>query len=115
VGVHLPGKHPLELELFDLVGQTVDIGLDFPDRPQIRFLGSEIQQVRRVAQGTLEPVQPPDDLLQLGALLPEFLGAFRVVPNAGLLELALYFLQPLVLVVVIKDTSSKSRCAPRDL
>jgi hypothetical protein len=54
-------------------------------------------------------------LLQLGALLPEFLGALRVIPNAGLLELALYFLQPLVLVVVIKDTSSKSRRAPRDL
>jgi hypothetical protein len=32
-----------------------------------------------------------------------------------LLELALYFLQTLVFVVVIKDTSSKSRCAPRDL
>jgi hypothetical protein len=115
VGVHLPGKHPLELEQFHLVGQTVDVGLDFPDRPQIRFLGGEIQKVRRVAQGTLEPVQTPDDLLQLGALLPEFLGALRDVPNAGLLELPLYFLQPLVLVVVIKDTSSKSRCAPRDL
>jgi len=54
-------------------------------------------------------------LFELGPLLPQFLSAIRVVPNAGLLELTLYFLQPLVFVVVIKDTSSKSRCAPRDL
>jgi hypothetical protein len=51
----------------------------------------------------------------LSAFLAQFLGAFRIIPDAGLFELALYFLQPLVLVVVIKDTSSKSRCAPRDL
>jgi hypothetical protein len=115
VGVHFPGKHPLELEQFDLVGQTVHVGLYFPDGAQIRFFCGEIQKVRRIAQRTLEPVQAPDDLLQLGAFLTEFLGALRIVPNAGLLELALYFLKPLVLVVVIKDTSSKSRCAPRDL
>jgi hypothetical protein len=54
-------------------------------------------------------------VLELGTLLSELLRAIRVVPNAGLLELALYLLQTLVLVVVIKDTSSKSRCAPRDL
>ena len=115
MGVHLAGEHTLELEQFDLVGQTADIGFDFADGPRVRFLGGEIQKVRRIAQGTLEPVQTPDDLLQLGALLPEFLGALRVVPNPGLFELALYFLQPFVLAVVIKDTSSKSRCAPRDL
>ncbi len=65
--------------------------------------------------GALEAIQAAYDLLQLGAFLPELLRAIRVVPNAGLLELAFYFLQPLVLVVVIKDTSSKSRCALRDL
>jgi hypothetical protein len=54
-------------------------------------------------------------LLEFGALPTQFLRALGVAPNAGLLELALYFLQALLLVVVIKDTSSKSRCAPRDL
>jgi len=54
-------------------------------------------------------------LLELGALLAQFLSAVRVVPDSGLFELALYFLQALVFVVVIKDTSSKSRCALRDL
>jgi hypothetical protein len=54
-------------------------------------------------------------LLELGALLAELLRPIRVVPDARLFEFADYFLQTLVLVVVIKDTSSKSRCAPRDL
>jgi len=43
------------------------------------------------------------------------LRALGVVPDAGLLELASYFLKALVLVIVIKDTSSRSRCVPRDL
>jgi len=54
-------------------------------------------------------------LLQLGALLAEILGAVGIVPNAGLFEFARYFLKALVLIVVIKDTSSRNRCAPRDL
>jgi hypothetical protein len=54
-------------------------------------------------------------LFELGALLAEFLCALGVAPDAGLLEFALYFLKTFVLIVVIKDTSSKSRCALRDL
>jgi hypothetical protein len=54
-------------------------------------------------------------LLEFGAFLAELLGTIRVVPDPRLFELANYFLQALVLVVVIKDTSSKSRYAPRDL
>jgi hypothetical protein len=67
------------------------------------------------AVAALETIQTADHRFELGALLAEFLGAIRYVPDAGLLEFPLYFLQPLVFVVVIKDTSSKSRCAPRDL
>jgi hypothetical protein len=60
-------------------------------------------------------IQAVDGFLELGALPAEFLGPLRVVPDSRLFELAGYFLQPLVLVVVIKDTSSRNRCAPRDL
>jgi hypothetical protein len=115
VRIHLARKHALEFERFDLHAQAVDVGLDFPYCPGIRLLGGQIQEFRGVAQGALEAVQAAHDLLELGTLLAEFLGAFRVVPDARLLELALYFLKTFVLVVVIKDTSSKSRYAPRDL
>jgi hypothetical protein len=101
--------------LFDLQTQAIDVSLDFLSCPVIRFIGGQIQELRRIAQGALEAIQPAYNLLELGAFLPQLLSAIGVAPNAGLLELALYFLQPFVLVVVIKDTSSKSRCALRDL
>jgi hypothetical protein len=115
VRVHLAREHALEFELFDLERQTVDVGFDFQGRPGVRLSGRKIQEFRRVTQGALEAIQAAYDLLEFGAFLAELLGAVRVVPNAGLLELAFYFLKPLVFVVVIKDTSSKSRCALRDL
>jgi hypothetical protein len=54
-------------------------------------------------------------LFQFGAFPTELLSPVGVVPDTGLFELAGYFLEALMLVVVIKDTSSKTRCAPRDL
>jgi hypothetical protein len=105
----------LEFELFNLPRQPRDVRFDFLGGAGIGLGGGQIQQFRRVAQRALEAIQAADDLLELGPFLPEFLGALRDVPDAGLLEFALYFLQSLEFVVVIKDTSSKSRCAPRDL
>jgi spore maturation protein SpmA len=81
----------------------------------IRLCRGQIQQFPRIAQSARESIETADDLLELGAFFSQFLRTVRIAPNAGLLELALYFLQPLVLVIVIKDTSSKSRCALRDL
>jgi hypothetical protein len=101
--------------LFDLERQTIDVSLDLLGRPSVRLVGGQFQEFRRIAQGAPEAIQAAYDLLELGAFLPQLLSAIRVVPDAGLLELAFYFLKPLVFVVVIKDTSSKSRCALRDL
>jgi hypothetical protein len=82
---------------------------------RIRLGGGQIQQFGGIGQGAREPIEAADDLLELGAFPAQLLGAVGIAPNTGLFELALYFLQPLVLVVVIKDTSSKSRYALRDL
>jgi hypothetical protein len=60
-------------------------------------------------------IQSDDDLLEFGAFLAQFLRALRLLPDTRLLEFAGYFLQALILVVVIKDTSSRNRCVPRDL
>jgi hypothetical protein len=115
VRIHLAGEHALEFQLLDLEGQSLGVGLDSIDGVRIRLGRGQIQQLGRIGQGAREPIESADDLLELGAFLSQFLRAVRVVPDTGLLELALYFLQPLVLIVVIKDTSSKSRCALRDL
>jgi hypothetical protein len=37
----------------------------------------------------------------------QFLGAFRLVPDLGILELAVYFLEAFALGVVFKDTPSE--------
>ena len=79
------------------------------------FLGGQLQNLAGIAQAERQPVQTGDDLLEFRALPAQFLRALGVVPDSGLLEFAGYFLQALALVVVIKDTSSKSRYAPRDL
>jgi hypothetical protein len=60
-------------------------------------------------------IQAADDLLEFGALLPQLLSAIGLVPDPGLLEFARYLLKSFVLIVVIKDTSSRNRCVPRDL
>jgi len=115
VRIHLARKHALELELLDFQTQALDVGFHLVGGAGIGLFGREFQQLRGIAQGASQAIQTAHDLLELGALLPQLLGAIRVVPDAGLLELALYFLQPFVLLIVIKDTSSKSRCALRDL
>jgi len=56
-----------------------------------------------------------NDFLELRALLAELLRPLRILPNVRLLELPDDFLQALVFSVVIKDTSSRTACAPRDL
>jgi hypothetical protein len=56
-----------------------------------------------------------DDFLELRALLAELLRPLRILPNVRLLELPDDFLQALVFMIVIKDTSSRTACAPRDL
>ena len=116
VRVHLAGKHALELEPLHFGGQRRDVGLDLFGGPQVGLLGRQLQQISPASRKPLvSSIQAADHLLEFGALLAEFLRALGVVPDSGLFEFARYFLQPLVLVIVIKDTSSRSRCVPRDL
>jgi hypothetical protein len=115
VRIHLAGKHALELQAFHLGGKTRDVALDFLGSAGIGFVGREFQEFSRVAQPSGEMVQTLNDTLELRSLPAEFLCAVGVVPDAGLLELPGYLLKAFVLVVVIKDTSSRNRCDPRDL
>ena len=92
-----------------------DVRLNFLRGRGIRLLGRQIDEFAGITQAALEAIQAADHLLELRALPAQLLCAFRRVPNPRLLEFARYFLQTFVLVVVIKDTSSRNRCVPRDL
>jgi len=66
-------------------------------------------------QAARQLIERGDDCIEFGALPAELLCPLGIVPDRGLLEFASYFLKAFLLVVVIKDTSSRNRCAPRDL
>jgi hypothetical protein len=105
----------LKFEPFDRRRQTRGVSLDLLGRAGVGLFGRQFEQFSGVAQTACQAVQVADHSFQHRSFFSEFLRAVRVVPDAGLLELASYFLKALVLVVVIKDTSSRSRCVPRDL
>ena len=111
----LPGNMRWNSSRSHLGGEARRIGFDLAGGLEIALFRGHLQELARVAQAARQLIETVDDLFELGAFLAELLRPIRVVPDAGLLELAGYFLQALVLVVVIKDTSSRSRCAPRDL
>jgi len=105
----------LELQAFHFRGESGGVPLDLVGRPRIGFVGRKFKELSRVAQSPADEVQTLNHALQLRALPPQLLGAVGIVPDAGLLEFSSYFLKPFVLVIVIKDTSSRNRCVPRDL
>jgi hypothetical protein len=115
VRIHFTGKHALKLESFDFPRRPVHVGLDLPGGRHVRLFRRQIDQLGGIVQTALKMIQTDDDLLEFGALLAQFLRALRVVPDARLLEFAGYFLQTLIFIVVIKDTSSRNRRVPRDL
>jgi hypothetical protein len=84
-------------------------------RLHVIFCGDEFQQFSGIGQAALQAIETADGGFEFGALFAQFLGTLRVAPNPRLLEFAGYFLETFVLVVVIKDTSSRNRYAPRDL
>jgi len=84
MGVHLPGKHALELELLDLEPQSVHVRLDSLHGAVVTLGDRKIEQFCRVRQAARQSVQAADHLFQLGAFLAEILRALGSVPNAGL-------------------------------
>jgi hypothetical protein len=60
-------------------------------------------------------IQAPHHGFEAGSFLAEFLSPVGGIPDPGLFQLADYFLKTLVLIVVFKDTPSRSRFVPRVL
>ncbi|MDT4826309.1 hypothetical protein FQZ97_596180 [compost metagenome] len=52
----------------------------------------------------MQVVEGFDDLRQLGAFTAEILRVFGVVPDVRIFELAVYFDQAIMLLIVVKDT-----------
>jgi hypothetical protein len=71
----------------------------------------EREQLGVVPEALLDRADRIYDVAQRGALAAESLGALRIGPDGGILELALDFLEALALGVKVKDTPSARRRA----
>jgi len=66
----------------------------------------EFEQFQGVGHPSAQVVEFDDGGLEAGTLTAQFLGAVRGVPDPGVLQLAVYLLEPFLLVLVFKDTPS---------
>jgi len=72
----------------------------------------QVEQFARAAQALGQLADAVDGLVERRALAPQRLRALRVVPDVGVLEYALYFLEALALGVVVKETPSAHPAGP---
>ncbi len=68
------------------------------------FLNSQFQHFTCIVQAVGQFIQRGDDGFQPSPLTTQFLGFFRVVPDVRIFQFPAYFLQPVTLVRVVKDT-----------
>jgi hypothetical protein len=68
------------------------------------FFGGHLQQVAGVGQAAMQVVQGLDYQRQGGALATQVLCVLGVIPDVGVFQLAVYFDQPIMFVIVVKDT-----------
>jgi len=66
----------------------------------------ELEQLPRVGQAAIDAAEGADDGLERLFLLAELLRALRVVPQPGVLELAVQRREPAFLGLEVKDTSA---------
>jgi hypothetical protein len=106
VGIHLAREHPRELDLGDPLLDRDRVALDLGDAGLVALRLDEVEQLCRVVDDPGDAVQFGDYALEPRTFAPELLRLLRVVPYPGILELAVYLLEPLTLLVVLKGTPS---------
>jgi hypothetical protein len=97
-------EHAAEFQLLENATQALDFGGDVIDGALVVFFDGHFQQVARIGQATGQVVDGFDDLRQRGALTAQALGVFGLVPDVRVFELAVYFDETIMLVIVVKDT-----------
>jgi hypothetical protein len=68
-------------------------------------------KLRGFVERLFDAIQRRDDGFELGALATQVLRTLRIGPDGGILQLAVDFLEPLALGVIVKDTSAARRSA----
>jgi hypothetical protein len=115
VRVHLAAEHALEFEPAHVALERGRIALDLAGGRRIVLDFGELQQLAGVAQAGGRAIDFLELTGQACTLTPQLLGAIGRAPDAGILELTAYFFETFFLAVVLKETPSRRRHAPRDL
>jgi hypothetical protein len=115
VRIHRIAEHALQLEPADRGLEPPDVALDLGDCRRVVLALGELEQLLGIADRPGCAVDGLDLRGEPRAFPAELLGLLRQRPDGRILELAGYFLEPLFLGVVLKETPLRSWCAPRDL
>ena len=78
----------MELDPTDLGIETPDVFLDGPGGVLVAVRRRELEQLGRVPESRVGPVDRVDDTLEADPLTPEGLRPLRISPDRGVLELA---------------------------
>src|SRR5690606_38717601 len=101
--VHLAAEHAPELELLHPALVAVELAQDLGGGGLVLLLLCELDELARVGKAGRQRSQAAADFLEVGALPSQRLRALGLLPDAGLLELALDFGEALGLSLVVKD------------
>jgi hypothetical protein len=113
--VHLAAKHTLELKPAHAGLERTGFELDIARSGFIVFALGQLEQLRGITDGGIGLVQLLQIRSETRTFAAKLLSAIRGAPDRRLLELAIYFLETLLLAIVLKETPSRRRHAPRDL
>src|SRR6185437_9097680 len=115
VRIHLAAKHALELEAANLALEPLGVALDIAGGGLIALPLGELEELGRIADSLGGALDLRHVRGEPCTLLPELLRPLRLRPDRRVLELPAYFLEPLFLAVVFKETPVARRCARRGL
>jgi hypothetical protein len=104
VRIHLAAEHALQLEVTDLVLEGCGIALDGARGGFVVLAFRQLQQLLGIGDALGAGVELGELGAQACAFAPQLLGFVRLVPDAGIFQLAIDFLEPFFLAVVLKET-----------
>jgi hypothetical protein len=114
VRIHLLVEHALELEPAYIRLESLRVRLDDACGGLVVLALSQLQELGGISDSLAGAI----DLLygrgETRALATQLLRPLLVRPDGWILELAGDFLEPLLLLVVLKETPEEKRYAPRD-
>jgi hypothetical protein len=109
--VHFAAEHATEFQFLQQLAQTLDLSGNVIDGALVFFFGGHLQQILGVGKAGRHVVEGVDDLRQLRAFAAKVLSVLGVVPDSRIFELAVYFGQTIMFVIVVKDTPEWFRSA----